>query len=706
MFGRALLIVALLGGSLPAATHAATFLRVISEPGDDTLHGRQRLEYDPSSGYTLTATTNPAGGVDFLRYRPCSGACLGVIDDDWFRFAPAAGQTFDVGRYTNARFYSNVAGPQPGLYADHDTTVANHCSTITGQFTVLELEKAADGKVLRFAADFEQHCDGQAPGFYGGVRFNSDVPYQQPIPFARASVRYVSEPGDPMAGMSSGVLEVVDGRTTVRGLTNHSVDLTLWNANWGTAWTSQFGAADFRPGTYTAVRPVQYSAPATMQIWNDGRLCREFAVASYTVLEVAWSPTGVPIRFAVDFDLRCDGASGTFHAGVRYNSSLPYVSPQAPPKSPPPITTASGTTANGRNVSISLNNSGTCSLADAMFLPPTATELFNLPPATLAFPDVYVSFRVTGCTAGQSVTATAEFTEELPTTAQWWQLSPTVGDATTHWYPVTATVEGKRISFSIPNGGADARIFGMVGVPGGVVQDLWWSGPAENGWGMSIIQHADKLFANIYVYDAQGKPVWYVMPAGTWNPAHTAFTGSLYLPKGSPFYAYDTSRFDIGAAVGTMTLTFANANEATSDYTINSVTGRKNLQRVLFGSRDPPTDQPHADLWWAGSAQNGWGLAVLQQYSTLFALWFTYDAAGNAAWYVMPGGMWAMRDDYRGPILRASGSPWLGVLYDASRHRLDNVGSFALRFNGTNAATFDYTVEGRTGSIPLSRIPF
>jgi hypothetical protein len=147
---------------------------------------------------------------------------------------------------------------------------------------------------------------------------------------------------------------------------------------------------------------------------------------------------------------------------------------------------------------------------------------------------------------------------------------------------------------------------------------------------MSIIQHRDVLFANIFVYDAQGNPVWYVMPSGSWNSAHTAYTGNLYLPKGSPYYAYDVSKFDVGASVGSATLTFADANNATFAYTISGIPGQKTISRIPFGPHDAPADTSLADLWWAGIAQNGWGIALQQQFASLFGLWFTYDAAGKA----------------------------------------------------------------------------
>src|SRR5688572_14920217 len=59
-------------------------------------------------------------------------------------------------------------------------------------------------------------------------------------------------------------------------------------------------------------------------------------------------------------------------------------------------------------------------------------------------------------------------------------------------------------------------------------QDMWWGGTGENGWGMSVVQHGERLFVAIYAYDAAGAPTWYVMPGGTWNAQRTAVSGALY----------------------------------------------------------------------------------------------------------------------------------------------------------------------------------
>jgi hypothetical protein len=236
-------------------------------------------------------------------------------------------------------------------------------------------------------------------------------------------------------------------------------------------------------------------------------------------------------------------------------------------------------------------------------------------------------------------------------------------------------------------------------------QDLWWAGSAENGWGMSVVQHRDLLFSVIYAYDDAGKPTWYVVSAGSWNAAHTIFSGSLYRPHGSPFAAYDVARFDVGAPVGQASLDFTDPAHIALSYTIDGVSGRKAITRQPFGPVDLSGGIDVGDMWWGGLAQNGWGLAVLQQYRSLFAVWFTYDEAGAPVWYVMPSGHWSDAQTWEGRIYRTTGSPWLGHAYDPSQFRSVDAGSFRLRFAG-DTGTFDYTIDGKSGSMPLQRQPF
>ena len=237
-------------------------------------------------------------------------------------------------------------------------------------------------------------------------------------------------------------------------------------------------------------------------------------------------------------------------------------------------------------------------------------------------------------------------------------------------------------------------------------QDLWWAGQAENGWGMSLSQHGASMFGAFYVYDAQGRPTWMVMPGGAWNAGFTAITGALFIPTGSWFGAYDASRLVAGASVGTATITFTSASTATLSYTVNGVSGQKAIQRQLFGPPDQTPVATYGDLWWGGNAQNGWGVAINQQYRTLFSVWYTYDQSGRTIWYVVPSGAWTAANTFTGAAYRTTGSAWLGAPYNPGALQATPVGTVTFTFHDRDNATMSYTVEGVTQSKAITRQAF
>ncbi len=243
--------------------------------------------------------------------------------------------------------------------------------------------------------------------------------------------------------------------------------------------------------------------------------------------------------------------------------------------------------------------------------------------------------------------------------------------------------------------------------PQSQLQDMWWAGTAENGWGMSLVQHAERLFATLYVYDAKGAPTWFVMPGGSWNDSRTVFTGALYSPRGTPYSSYDASHLEVGAPRGTARLTFQGTEAATLSYEIDGVTGSKRLERQPFGLSGTWPAEIVSDMWWGGASQNGWGVALLQQYGTLFGVWFTYDASGAPTWFVMPAGAWkdSAATTWEGRLYRTTGSPWIGAAYDAAKLASSDAGSFSIRFDGPNA-TFTYTIDGKVGTMALMRQAF
>ena len=308
-----------------------------------------------------------------------------------------------------------------------------------------------------------------------------------------------------------------------------------------------------------------------------------------------------------------------------------------------------------------------------------------------------------------------------PSNPNWLYAATSVGVFTSENHGATwsTTNEGPgnirvRELFWIDNGTLGAATFGrgmfkIAVASGGPAnyQDLWWAGVQENGWGMSITQHGAMLFAAMYIYDAQGQPIWVALPGGSWNSAFTTFSGALYVPSGSWFANYDVSRFVPGAPAGFATLNFTGANSATLTYTINGISGSKAIVRQGFGPQDSSLPvASYADLWWGGTAQNGWGVAINQQYRTLFALWYTYDAAGRTIWYAVPGGSWTTTNVYTGTAYRTTSSPWLGATYDPAAFVAPPVGTVTFRFTDLNNAVMNYVIDGIAGSKSLTRQPF
>jgi hypothetical protein len=113
----------------------------------------------------------------------------------------------------------------------------------------------------------------------------------------------------------------------------------------------------------------------------------------------------------------------------------------------------------------------------------------------------------------------------------------------------------------------------------------------------------------------------------------------------------------------------------------------------------------YGDLWWGGEAQNGWGVAINQQYRTLFAVWYTYDANGKRVWYSMSEGTWTSPTTYAGPLFVSSG-PAANGPFDPNQVTRTQVGSGTLQFSDANDGIWSYTVNGISGSEPITRQPY
>ncbi len=253
---------------------------------------------------------------------------------------------------------------------------------------------------------------------------------------------------------------------------------------------------------------------------------------------------------------------------------------------------------------------------------------------------------------------------------------------------INAGQAGNATYYSAPTVSRSFVVSPMASVSVPNYSDLWWAGAAENGWGLSIQQHGLIQFNALYVYDNVGKPVWYVMPGGSWNANYTTFSGLLYQPTSAPLSNYLTNQFVVGASPGSMSITFTSASTALLQYTINGVSGQKSVQRQLFGSGVAPLTV--GDMWWAGGAQDGWGINISQQGANLFGVWYTYGPDGKVTWYVLPNGNWS-GTTYSGPFYSTVSSAWVGTTYQANLLSVTQAGTMSLIFSGANNATMTYS---------------
>ena len=114
--------------------------------------------------------------------------------------------------------------------------------------------------------------------------------------------------------------------------------------------------------------------------------------------------------------------------------------------------------------------------------------------------------------------------------------------------------------------------------------DIWWGGPSQSGWGISIAEDHGNLFLAWFTYDGDGMPTWFSMPEGQWNDAST-WKGPVYRTTGDGFLVGDAvlPRIPYAATkVGDFTIRFSGTTAATFTYNVDGHAGTLNLQRFDY----------------------------------------------------------------------------------------------------------------------------
>ncbi|MBU6483166.1 MAG: S8 family peptidase [Betaproteobacteria bacterium] len=270
----------------------------------------------------------------------------------------------------------------------------------------------------------------------------------------------------------------------------------------------------------------------------------------------------------------------------------------------------------------------------------------------------------------------------------------------------------------IVNAGAAVRAAAATGAAAPNYQGLWWAAPAgsESGWGINFAHQGDIIFATWFTYDTTGKAWWLALQANRSAPG--VYAGTIFTTRGPPFNAvpFDPARVT-EMPVGSATLSFRDANDASFAYTVNGVSQTKTLVREVFAAPVPvcsfggtlPQAQAsnYQDLWWASPAgvESGWGMNLTHQGDVIFATWFTYDANGDPLWLSGPAQK-TSAGVYAGTLYRTTGPGFNAVPFEPSKVTQTPVGTLTLSFSDGANGTFAYTVNGVSQVKAITREVF
>ncbi|QJR15187.1 DUF1800 family protein [Usitatibacter palustris] len=235
--------------------------------------------------------------------------------------------------------------------------------------------------------------------------------------------------------------------------------------------------------------------------------------------------------------------------------------------------------------------------------------------------------------------------------------------------------------------------------------DIWWN-PSESGWGVALSHHHDKIFGLLYIYDADGKPLWVSMPDGKFENNGRTYVGSLYRTTGPSYRAafFNPTQVNV-SSVGTARIDFgADDQSATMQVTIGSYQSTKQVKRYSFGNAPSNYPNDRSDIWW-NPDESGWGLTLNHNGNNIFGVLYTYDETGRPLWVTMPGGTFTEANQFNGKLYTTTGSPYTAA-FEASKVKTTEVGNISIEFINGDEARLTISINGFTRSRPVRRFAF
>ncbi len=236
---------------------------------------------------------------------------------------------------------------------------------------------------------------------------------------------------------------------------------------------------------------------------------------------------------------------------------------------------------------------------------------------------------------------------------------------------------------------AIALLLGSRHTPAANYSDIWWN-PNESGWGLTIADHETQLFIVWYTYRQDRRPIWYVLPGGTFSSDRRFFQGNLYVTTGP---SYNSMVFDPNrvtrSLVGSAVFDFMPAGMVDGTvlftYTMGGVTQTKQVQRQPFGNAAPSWGSDFTDIYY-NPAESGWGLTLAQHGNNIFGVWYTYDTDGEPLWFVLPGITFNGTSSFSGALYRTTGPYFAALPFNPNVVTRTLAGTATVTFPTTAAA--------------------
>lgn len=342
------------------------------------------------------------------------------------------------------------------------------------------------------------------------------------------------------------------------------------------------------------------------------------------------------------------------------------------------------------------------------------------PPPGQRFPYGFLNYRFENCVpdcdlgncslAGlvSSKATLLEYPADIPPGARLWVIDTSDSGSASAWAPAAGrfdgrfartTLSGTRVTLDAASQSYRALIQGAIGlampeyaplVP--KLQGMWWGGPGEEGWGLSVAQAGERLFLTLHDHDEAGRPAFYVVHDGSWDAARSTFSGTLYRPNART----------MGGPVGTLHLLVGDPEKPLMRVTLPSGEGLKPIERMAFG---PEPSQPDPSGIWDLTLAGTGAMTITRLGEGLFLTWLEFPAGGSGTWIVAPAGRWSAPGTFEATLYRTTRTP-LAAGSDTSRLRAQVAGSLKVRFTGADDAEVTYTIDGTTQSSPLRRHAF